>query len=387
MALGGALAFAATAATCVIFTGGNPANDRRVQTGQGLNADVYVRPDGKFEGELLSADDSGIHLLLTHTLPPHIVFVPARAVRSVKVKPWVVPEDFPPDEEGWVALRGAARFSHSIPAPALAALLRHTGRAAVDTYVVVAPEDEFLQAAKNGTRRYRSAAAAAADGFKRVGTEFPFMGEHWVNLPRVLDDRFDPATPSVLIYVNVGGERVLAGVGYTALLGAVEAPPRSAAPASAWHEHNGSVVEESLPIHGEGHDGDRIVATGDSLRLAVLHAWVWERNPAGTFVTDNRALPLLRAGRTATADDASLLGLTLAQDSARYYAQTVRTALGATDDQARLIDSVVASHRLMAARADNAALASVWQSMWRDLARALPGHRDALAQLRSRFGA
>ena len=68
-------------------------------------------------------------------------------------------------------------------------------------------------------RAIARAHAAIADGFRPVGVEFPAMGEHWVNLARVMADTLDPAMPPVLIYVMVNGKPQLGGVAFTDLLG------------------------------------------------------------------------------------------------------------------------------------------------------------------------
>ena len=139
----------------------------------------------------------------------------------------------------------------------------------------------MVSAAREGTMRYRSIDSAIADGFKRVGVEFPAMGEHWVNLARVLENKFDPARPSVLTYITDGGRRRLAGVAYTALLAEGELPPNSAAPQAYWHEHNGSVAEESLPLHhvagmatdaGPARPGFRSCTRGCGCRIPLGHS-------------------------------------------------------------------------------------------------------------------
>ena len=78
--------------------------------------------------------------------------------------------------------------------------------------------ERFVAAARAGTTRYRSRDAAIADGYKRVGVEFPAMGEHWVSLARIMEDTVVAERPSVLIYVTVNGSPRLAGVAYTDLL-------------------------------------------------------------------------------------------------------------------------------------------------------------------------
>jgi len=252
----------------------------------------------------------------------------------------------------------------------------------------------MLSAARDGTMRYRSIDSAIADGFKRVGVEFPAMGEHWVSLPRVLENRFDPARPSVLTYITEGGRRRLAGVAYTALLAEGEQPPNSAAPRAYWHEHNGSVAEESLPLHHAA--GMETDPGPGSPRLSILHAWVWLPNPAGSFVTDNWTLPLARLGIDAShraLSPEAVRGVSLANDSASYYEQTIETSLAPTDADLKLIRSIIARHRAEARAEvrkdptlrDAGGVAAAWTSLWDDLEKSLPRERAALRSLRARL--
>ena len=149
----------------------------------------------------------------------------------------------------------------------------------------------MLMAARRATERYRSLEAAIADGFRRTGPDMPTLGEHWVSLSRIASGGVDPDNPPVLIYVRRQGSPVLAGIAYTALLGAGEAFPDAPVPARYWHEHNGSVAEEILPL---SHGAHRLPANGT--RLAVAHAWVWLENPAGVWESDHWALPWQRLG-------------------------------------------------------------------------------------------
>ena len=119
----------------------------------------------------------------------------------------------------------------------------------------------FVAAARAGAARYRSRDAAIADGFRPVGVEFPAMGEHWVNLARVMADTLDPAMPPVLIYVMVNGKPQLGGVGFTDLLSRGESVGRVPG-ARFWHEHNGSITEESFPLqHHMGLSQARVPVT------------------------------------------------------------------------------------------------------------------------------
>lgn len=244
----------------------------------------------------------------------------------------------------------------------------------------------LIKDARVGTARYRSVDSAIADGFKRVGVEFPAMGEHWVNLPRVLENRFDAARPSVLIYITTQGKRELAGVAYTALLYDGQKPPATAAKLSDWHEHNGSVAEESLPLHHAA--GMSSAPTSGAPRLSILHAWVWTPNPAGVFVTDNWSLPIERVGGKPTRLSADAVrGLALAADSSGYYELTLQSSIEATEAETKTIARVVDAHRSAARRAglNDTALASAWRDLWASLERALPARATSLRSVRARL--
>ncbi|MEX2154960.1 MAG: hypothetical protein WD825_16575 [Gemmatimonadaceae bacterium] len=252
--------------------------------------------------------------------------------------------------------------------------------------------DRFVADARTATARYRDVDVARADGFRRVGVEFPHMGEHWVNLARVLGNRFSAAEPSILTYATVRGRRQLVGVAYTSLLRAGEQPPASAAPASAWHEHNGSVDEESFPLHhaagAPSNDPDP-----EALRLSVLHAWVWTPNPAGLFETGNADLPFVRLGFAPRAvTPAALNGISLALDESGYYALTLRTALRPSDAERTALERVVDAHHARGAaqlartsRLDSIAPAANWEALWTALERELPGRAAELRRLKRKL--
>ena len=149
----------------------------------------------------------------------------------------------------------------------------------------------FVERARAATARFRDRRAAITAGYRRVGMDFPAMGEHWVHPGVVLRGRFDPAQPAMLAYVRVDGEPRLVGLAYAVPLGPGEAPPAVPGAAGAWHEHNGSIAEESVADAHAAHDG---AAAGERTRLAILHVWTEAANPAGAFVTDNWTLPWVR---------------------------------------------------------------------------------------------
>ena len=261
--------------------------------------------------------------------------------------------------------------------------------------------DRFLSKARKGTSRYHDQDAAVADGYKPVGVEFPAMGTHWVNLAHVLADSLVAERPSVLIYVDVAGKPRLAGVAYTDLFTAGEAPPGFPAP-GGWHEHNGSVAEESFPLaHDVTHSSlSRSSASDPEVRLAVLHAWLWSPNPAGVFVTDNWALPALRLGFHAPTSTprAALRALALATDDDGYMLLTLRTGLGLSMADETVAASVLEEQRA-AARRDiasmqagdtltaeiSARLVARWSATWTSLERALPQRAARIRALRHKL--
>jgi hypothetical protein len=253
--------------------------------------------------------------------------------------------------------------------------------------VGAAAADSFLALARAGTARFADPAAAGRAGFRRVGVEFPAMGEHWVNLARVMADTLDASSPPVLTYARIHGRLALVGVGYTDIMAGGERVPAFAT--AHWHEHNGSIAEESLARPAVGG-----AFGGAAPRVAILHAWAWVPNPAGPFVTDNAALPFVRHGLrpTAGADPRLVAALALAAGEADYYELMSRP-----DDGGSIDDSVA---RAVLARHAAAALALVrgagdsldvgtrtallarWRLLWQDVAHAIPERAGAARRLR-----
>ena len=182
----------------------------------------------------------------------------------------------------------------------------------------------FIAEARAASERFKDINVAIDERYVKIGPDFPAMGEHWVNGESVMKSAESPR-PSILTYVTIDGKPTLTGVVYTVIL-----PPNGKMPQglpnAQWHDHVGTVDEESLLFHG--HDDPT-----DGLRLAVMHAWVWTPNPNGTFVTDNWDLPFTRVGlaRPAGASARAARGMALA-NSVSYYARLF-SAVGELDDR------------------------------------------------------
>lgn len=233
----------------------------------------------------------------------------------------------------------------------------------------------FLDAARAGTRRYHVLDSAIADGYRRIGDDLPSMGEHWVHPGLVMSGRFEAARPSILIYARGDAGPLLAGVAWTSLLADGEGYPEFPAGPGAWHEHNGSVDDETLPLS----HATRTPASAGT-RVAILHAWVWIANPRGTWTADNWMLPFIRAGLPPDADRASAArALSLTTPGAvEHYARVIAAALGgdlvsrarAREELQRAADEATVVKRGIRHSIDDveaARLEAIWDGLWRSL--------------------
>lgn len=238
----------------------------------------------------------------------------------------------------------------------------------------------FVECARAGTERYRDRAVAIRDGYRRIGRDFPAMGEHWIRISLVFDGKFDASRPEVLNYVDIGGKPQLLGVGYAVPLLSGEAAPDGPAGPHVWHDHFRTVDDETLlprhHTHGSAKDGPR---------LAMMHAWIWSPNPEGLFAADNWAIPLLRLNLTPPAEfsipAAKALSLLtggreyvhasiLAVTDVGEHRVSVRAAL---DEAVQQVTVLVRAHRDTELEPSAAArLTRIWAELWRTIDATVP---------------
>jgi hypothetical protein len=156
--------------------------------------------------------------------------------------------------------------------------------------------DESIQQARTATARYHDLANAAADGFEKVGAcqMLPdgSTAQHYFKLSR-FDTSVSLAEPEGLLYVPTAeGEMKLVGIEHIWLIFqdgkpyfgcGVEnpsCPPQVPAPAPIY----GDVpLEGPFPGHVPGMPWHY-----------EQHAWIWSKNPAGTFAARNSGIRCLR---------------------------------------------------------------------------------------------
>jgi hypothetical protein len=247
----------------------------------------------------------------------------------------------------------------------------------------------FVARTHAATDRYRDRTVAVANGYRRIGPDFPSMGEHWLNVPLLVRGEVDPDRPPILEYVTVDGRPVLAGVAWALL--APNGPPVTPIPAppGAWHFHAGTVDEESFILGHANH------ATSDSLgaRIAVLHAWIWLDNPAGLFATDNWALPWIRLGLAPPTNQeespsATTLAAALAAGGESYFTTLLELRHGLSPADKDGVERILGRYaRDLRTRISNGAgpgsgapLVEAWSALEKELRAACPACELTLAK-------
>jgi hypothetical protein len=226
---------------------------------------------------------------------------------------------------------------------------------------------EFAAKAHPSVEAFRDRNAAIAAGYRRVGMDFPSMGEHWLNTSVLFQGRFDIAKPAMLSYATIEGRPVLTGVVYALLLKPGELPPRVPGGRGVWHDHSGTLDSESaLPVHHGG------MTDTSAIRFVVLHAWVGIPNPAGLFEADNWALPYARAG-IPIPDPVSIgaaRALSLLSGGKTYYIAlaeaegATRAAVAPALDSCASVAAPIAERIRVKGRSDNADVAAL-EDAWR----------------------
>jgi hypothetical protein len=237
-------------------------------------------------------------------------------------------------------------------------------------------EAAFIESARVATAKYQDRSVAIADGYRRIGSDFPAMGEHWIRIGLLFDGKFDPAHPEALTYAAVSGKPQLLGVAYMLPLLPGESAPEWLVSKEKWHDHFRTLeAETALPQHhAAGH-------AGDAPRMTMLHAWIWLANPAGTFVADNWAIPYFRLGIQPPQDaaDAAAKALALASGGAEYFSASIHAAVPLTPAERKKVAAAFARSRLAVEAllrspsvtaptpSELEKLSAVWTNMWMEI--------------------
>ncbi len=204
-------------------------------------------------------------------------------------------------------------------------------------------EAAFVESARAATVKYKDRSVAIAEGYRQIGSDFPAMGEHWINIGLLFDGKFDPAHPEVLTYAIVSGTPELLGVAYVLPLLQGESAPDWPVSKDKWHDHFRTLDEETaFPQH---HTPEH---ARDEPRLTMLHAWIWLANPAGMFAADNWAIPYLRLGikPAQEAPETAAKALALVSGGAEYFSASVHASVPLTSAETKKVDAAFARSRV-----------------------------------------
>lgn len=346
---------------------------------------------GLLVAELLEVRSGGLLLNVdaaasTVAVDGPVIFVPEESIpRSFRAG-----SDLPGDDEKGRSVRldreahrewlsGLARFPYGLTPEVERRLLEAYGQPVIGRIVAGEPGGSpaaFLREVETAAARFQDPDSAVRLGYRKVGPDFPGMGQHWVNPGLVLAGGVDPVRPQILTYVDVEGTPRLTGVAFAAPLAAGEAPPAGPLPPALWHDHGGSLDEEALILESP-HTADH-AASGP--RLAMVHVWFWPDNPDGPFAQNNWALGWARRGFVPPEriDPSVARALFLVDGGEAYYARLLgrivpdaHEAIQKAMRRAALRASVVVdglpegADRLSAT--DDDALRDIWQGLWDQL--------------------
>jgi hypothetical protein len=243
-----------------------------------------------------------------------------------------------------------------------------------DTTVTV-DLNNFLEEIREITIRYHDIQQAKRDGYVLFGPDMPNMGEHYVSPVKAVSRDFNFNRPSVLCYLPVGDKHLLTGVAYTFPAAAGDPPPRLPLEEMNWHYHAGDL---ELEAHGIT-ENNLLEKEPDKPRLAMLHAWIWSKNPDGIFTADHWGLSYMRLGLEipSHADPDASRALFLLFDGIEYYTRFVELAAAPDGKSLENIQSILNHYskkvellassmkeRQMVTDKDQDTLKSIWNEMW-----------------------
>ncbi|HET9730608.1 MAG TPA: hypothetical protein VFR41_14350 [Acidimicrobiia bacterium] len=148
-----------------------------------------------------------------------------------------------------------------------------------------------MRAASAAACSLRTPTAARRAGYVLSSAFTQGVGTHWTNW-RLIDQPFDPARPSMLLYANRRGRQSLVGFSYW--VRAATAPDGFSGAADHWHRHFGLCFDRSGFLQREAVTKSN-TCRGSWLNgsdLWMLHAWIvpGDANPSGVFAVLNPTL-------------------------------------------------------------------------------------------------
>ena len=333
---------------CVITHGTRPEDYPPAIGPEGARAALRVLGErNDYVGELLAADSVGITLRTTRIIRFTWAKIAALDVEGAGADVDIrFGEIMTPEHRARIAL--LSRFPQGM------------GRLPITL-------DSLIAEASRETTRFGERRVAVDEGYRRVGADFPGMGEHWLNVGALLKNSVDPANPAILTYATIAGQPKLLGIGFVIVTHADSVPQEIPGWPAEWHEHSGLLADESAALVGRPRPDS-------STHVWVMHVWTTLPNPAGALVADNWSLPFLRAGVPAPdhADPDGGRAMSLAVGGDEFLRNALTDADLRVRDNAAAIDSAIATARLrvISSLRDQTRIVALG-AVWNDLASSL----------------
>lgn len=141
---------------------------------------------------------------------------------------------------------------------------------------------EQLTIARQAALSFPTAGDAKNAGYIRITGYLPCIGAHWIK-PSLMDDKFDPAAPEMLLYDGSGLDAKMIGLSYWARTGVNNPPDGFAGPNDVWHQHLGLCVGAGGVLGNEATTPEECARRGgqktDGSDSWMVHVWVvpgWE---------------------------------------------------------------------------------------------------------------
>lgn len=281
-------------------------------------------------GELLAVDSIGAILRVTSGQRPSVQRIHWSLGGAMDVAQLGADYDRRPreamDRAKLARLSLVCRFPQGLTGELLAKVLAELNQAALEEVSVAGSShssgeprallslDSLAAKSTRATERFADRTTAIRAGYRRIGTDFPGMGEHWLNPTVFLSGTIDPERPTILAYALIDGRPVLNGVGFIVTTRGDSSVADVPGWPDAWHEHSGLLDEESRVKPAVSQTRLMpLVGSAEATHVWVLHIWTRLPNPAGRYAADNWALPFVRLGlippREVSADAALALSL------------------------------------------------------------------------------
>lgn len=339
----------------------------------------------RIDGELLFVNDTALYVLESGTMRPSRKILRARLtdIREARVGRQKLSEPFRGDTAKLRIIRQRSRFSYSLSPEQLQNLLAEYGQSGVTETMPAAPNLEaFLSQVQRAVATLGTVEEAIAAGYRRVGPEFPGMGQHWVHPGLVVSGTIDPARPPVLAFARFASDRRLVAVAFTMPLAAHESPPDHPVGAHVWHDHTGLVDEEVLLISHPVSTHSQSVAP----RLAMFHAWIGVENRDGVTAQNNWDLPFVQLGLPPPRQPsmAAAHAVALLTAGVEYYERLYTVAAGLSSREVTTMRTLlrdahdrVEQWRLRRGDSTVHELELIWSELWQQLQQALPAAQFA----------